>query len=367
MRGPRGVRFLALQHTLLAALLTPGVAMLGCKAHGAPKPKPDVPAGGVLIAGAGATFPSLLYKQWFAAYHQAHPNTLVTYDAVGSGEGVRRFLGRNVADEDQVDFGASDAAMQDSDIARAPQGAVMLPVTAGGVALAYNLPEVPQDLKLSRRAYAGIFLGEIKTWNDPLIAAANPGVKIPRLTIATVVRQDSSGTTFAFTKHLDAISDRWRSRFGPTTLVDWPGNAMRAKGNEGVAGILQHADGAIGYVGYEFAMKYGLRIAILENKSGKYVKPSEESLRAALVSVEMPENLRAYVPDPTPADAYPIATFTWILLRKNYPDAQKAQALRALFSWALADGQQLAPSLGYVALPPQVVEKAQAALNTVTP
>jgi phosphate transport system substrate-binding protein len=321
----------------------------------------------VLLAGAGATFPSLLYKQWFVAYQQAHPKTVITYDAVGSGEGVRRFLGRNVEDEEQVDFGASDAALEDNDIAQIPGGVVMLPVTAGGVALAYNLPDVQGELKLSRRAYVGIFMGEIKTWNDPLIAAANPGLKLPKLTIVTVVRHDASGTTFAFTKHLDAISEKWRSQHGPSTLVDWRGNAMQAKGNEGVAGLLQYSIGAIGYVGYEFATKYGLRTALLENKSGKYVKPTEDSLRAALASVEMPANLRAYTPDPPAPDAYPITTFTWVLLRKNYRDAEKARSIRDLFSWALGEGQQYASGLGYVPLPRGVAEKAQAALRTVTP
>jgi phosphate transport system substrate-binding protein len=243
----------------------------------------------------------------------------------------------------------------------------MLPVTARGVVLGYNLPGAPAGLKLSRRAYAGIFLGEIKNWNDPLIAAANPGVKLPKLTIVTVVRQDASGTTFAFTKHLDAISEKWRSRYGPSTLVDWPGNAMRAKGNEGVAGLLQHSVGAVGYVGYEFAHRYGVQTALLENKAGKFVAPNEENLRAALASAEMPENLRVYVPDPAAPDAYPIATFTWILLRKNNGDPAKAQALRSLFAWTLADGQRSAADLGYVPLPPEVVEKAQAALATVKP
>jgi phosphate transport system substrate-binding protein len=280
---------------------------------------------------------------------------------------MRRFIGRNVAEEDKVDFGASDAALADDDIAKIPEGVVMLPVTAGGVVLGYNLPGAPAGLKLSRRAYAGIFLGEIKNWNDPLIAAANPGVKLPKLTIVTVVRQDASGTTFAFTKHLDAISEKWRSRYGPSTLVDWPGNAMRAKGNEGVAGLLQHSVGAVGYVGYEFAHRYGVQTALLENKAGKFVAPNEENLRAALASAEMPENLRVYVPDPAAPDAYPIATFTWILLRKNNGDPAKAQALRSLFAWTLADGQRSAADLGYVPLPPEVVEKAQAALATVKP
>jgi phosphate transport system substrate-binding protein len=280
---------------------------------------------------------------------------------------MRRFIGSNVADEDKVDFGASDAALQDNDIARVPEGVVMLPVTAGGVVLGYNLPGVPGELKLSRRAYAGIFLGEIKNWNDPLIAAANPGVKLPKLTIVTVVRQDASGTTFAFTKHLDAISEKWRSQYGASTLVDWPANAMRAKGNEGVAGLLSHSVGGIGYVGYEFAHRYGLQTALLENRAGHFVKADGGSLLAALASAQMPENLRVYVPDPAGPDAYPIATFTWILLRRNYGDAAKARALRDLFAWSLGDGQRYASDLGYVPLPAEVVQKAQSALQTVQP
>lgn len=359
--------FPAALRSLALILLLSLMSGLGCATHGQGQPKPEVPPGGVLLQGAGATFPSLLYKQWFSTYQQQHPKTVITYDAVGSGEGIRRFLGRDVASAQQVDFGASDAALRDSEIAHAHGGAVMLPVTAGGVALAYDLPEVPDRLKLSRRAYAGIFLGEIKTWNDPLIAATNPGMELPKLSIVTVVRQDASGTTFAFTKNLDAISDEWRSRYGPSTLIDWPGNAMRARGNEGVAGLLQHSVGAIGYVGYEFAYKYGLRTALLENRSGTFVAPTEDSIRAALASVEMPENLRIFVPDPPAPDAYPIATFTWILLHKNYPDAEQAESIRALFSWTLGAGQQYASRLGYIPIPAAVAAKAQAALTTITP
>ena len=364
-----GSRFRMTFKRLLLALAALGLLgnFLACSRQSSANPKRQVPPGGVLLQGAGATFPSPLYKKWFATYQQAHPQTAITYDSVGSGEGMRRFVGRNVTDEDKVDFGASDAALQDNDIAQVPEGVVMVPVTAGGVVLAYNLPDVTQDLKLSRRAYTGIFLGEIKNWNDPLIAAANPGVKLPKLTLVTVVRQDSSGTTFAFTKHLDAISEKWRSQYGPSTLVDWPGNSMRAKGNEGVAGLLSHSVGGVGYVGYEFAHRYGLRTALLENKAGKFVQPTEENLRAALASAQMPENLRVYVPDPVSPDAYPIATFTWILLRKNHGDPAKARALRDLFAWALGDGQHYAADLGYIPLPPEVAEKAQAALQTVQP
>src|SRR5262249_6042094 len=173
------------------------------------------PSGSILLNGAGATLPSPLYKEWFTAYQRVHPDTVVTYDSVGSGEGGRRFLGKNVKQEELVDFGASDAAMRDEEIAQSPKGVLLLPVTAGAVVLAYNLPNFEGELRLSRRAYAGIFLGEIQNWNNRQIAEANPGKKFPTLTIATVVRQDGSGTTYAFTKHLDAISDRWRSRYGP--------------------------------------------------------------------------------------------------------------------------------------------------------
>src|SRR5262252_1915392 len=291
------------------------------------------PAGTTLLTGAGSTFASVIFDRWFAAYHESNPKSIVKYAAVGSGEGVRRFIGKNVAAEERVDFGASDSAMSDAEIERANNNAVMVPITAGCVVLAYNLPGFQGELKLSRRAYSGIFLGEIKQWNDPLIAQSNPGVKLPNLTIATVVRQDGSGTTFAFTKILDASSDRWRNRFGPSTLVDWPGNTMRAKGNEGVAGLIGKSEGAIGYVGYEFAKKIGLATAALENKDGKFVKPSEKSCGAALDTADVPDNLRVFVSDPKGADSYPIVTFSWILLHKNYQHHETASALRELFQW----------------------------------
>jgi len=292
---------------------------------------------------------------------------LVAYEAVGSGEGIRRFIGQGVKDEDKIDFGASDAAMQDEQMARVPGGAILLPVTAGAVALAYNIPEVGGELKLSRQAYAGIFLGQIKIWDDPAITRSNPGLKLPKLTITTVVRLDGSGTTFAFTKHLDSISTAWRSRFGPATLIDWPGNAMRASGNEGVAAKIKQSIGSIGYVSYEFALKAGLSVAWLENRERKFVAPSEKSATTALAQAELPDNLRVYVPDPTGPDSYPIVTLTWILLYRNYADARKALALHQMFSWYLTDGQKYAPELHYIPLPPDVVARSLAALNEIAP
>ncbi len=353
---------------LLALVLTALVLLAGCHASkdDIALAKPTVPPGGVLLRGAGATFPSVLYLRWFDAYQKQHPDVVITYQPVGSGEGVRRFIGAGVDSEDQIDFGASDAAMRDDDIARTASGALLIPMTAGSVALAYDLPGFQGDLKLSRKAYSGIFLGQIKKWNDPLIQRANPGVKLPNLTITTVVRADGSGTTFAFTKHLDSISEQWRSQFGPATLVNWPGNAMRAKGNEGVAAAIKHSVGSIGYVGYEFARKAGLTVALLENKDGKFVPPLAANCNAALATAELPENLRAYVPDPAGATSYPIVTFTWILLHRNYADGAKAKALHDLFAWSLNDqAQRMALDLGYVPLPQSVAQKSLAALEVL--
>jgi len=344
------------------SVLLAAFALLGGCSSGERTAEAKAPAGGVLLKGAGATFPSLLYQRWFATYQASHPGAAIAYDAVGSGEGIRRFTA-----EETVDFGASDAAMSDEQMAHVPAGVQLLPVTAGSVVLAYNLPGFEGELRLSRKAYAGIFLGEIKSWNDRLITAANPKAKLPKLTIATVVRQDGSGTTYAFTKHLDAVSETWRNRYGAATLVNWPGNAMRARGNEGVAGLIQHSDGSIGYVSYEFARKLGLRIATLENKEGNYVRPSGQAATAALASERLPDNLRVFVPDPSGRDSYPIVTMTWILLRKDYADAQKARAIRDLFGWCLGDGQKYAPELNYIPLPPDVIAKALPALAAIKP
>ena len=368
-RVAAGVQFACVVMSLFVlGLLT------GCNRSSPPKSaeavaeaKETIPAGSTVIKGAGATFPSLLYKRWFSAYHSLHADTYIRYAAVGSGEGIQRFIGKNISEDEQVDFGASDAAMSDSQIAQANNNVLMVPATAGCVVLAYNLPGFNGELKLSRQAYAGIFLGEITNWDDPLIAKSNPGVKLPNLTIVTAVRLDGSGTTYAFTRNLDAVSERWRGQFGPATLINWPGNAMRAKGNEGVAGLIENSVGSIGYVGFEFARRIGLSMATLENRDGNYVKASADTCAAGLATAEMPDNLRIFVPDPHGAESYPIVTFSWILLRKSYSNPQTADALRKLFQWSLQDGQHFAPELGYVPLPPSVAEKALAAVNSISP
>jgi phosphate transport system substrate-binding protein len=353
---------------LIVAVFTLLALLAGCTSakQVSADTQPQLPPGGILVKGAGSSFDAPLFKRWFTVYHDSHPNILVKYAAVGSGEGVRRFIGNNISPDQAIDFGASDAAMSDAQLAETNNTTLMVPVTSACVVLAYNLPGFHGDLKLSRQAYAGIFLGEIKTWNDPIIAKANPGVRLPNLTIVTIVRNDSSGTTFAFTNNLAAINDRFRSQFGPATLVNWPGNAMRANGNESVAGLIQKSEGSIGYIGYEFASRLGLDMAALENKEGDFVQPSQQSCENGLALAELPDNLRAFVPDPTGADSYPIVTFSWVLVRKGHED-QVAVPLRDLLRWCLQDGQRYASQLGYVPLPQPVVEKALRAVNGISP
>jgi phosphate transport system substrate-binding protein len=349
----------------LALVLLVGVS--ACGGPSAKRPTIEAPQGGMLLRGAGATFPALLFKQWFGVYRKEHPQVVIAYEGVGSSEGIRRFTGKNVDEESKVDFSASDAAMTDEQIAAVPRGVLLVPVTAGSVVLAYNLPELVGELRLSRRAYEGIFLGTVTTWNDPLIAQANPGAKLPELTIETIVRQDGSGTTFAFTKHLDAISDTWRSRLGAASLVDWPGKPMRAMGNEGVAGRVGHSIGSIGYLSFGAAQQVGLRMALLENREGAFVAPTTASAAATLAAAELPENLRLFVPDPPGLASYPIVTFSWALLYRHYGDQARAAAIRDLFGWALSKGQALGSDMGYIPLPPAVSEKALAAVQTVAP
>jgi len=339
----------------------------GCSSSKAGAGDAKLPPGSILLTGAGSSFDAVLFNRWFTVYHNSHPNIFIKYASVGSGEGVRRFIGTNIPEEQKVDFGASDSAMSDAELAQTNNDTLMVPVTSACVVLAYNLPRFHGDLKLSRQAYAGIFLGEIKNWNDPLIAKSNPSVKLPNLTIVTVVRQDDSGTTFAFTNNLAAVSDRFRSHFGPATMINWPGNAMRANGNEGVASLIEKSVGSIGYVGYEFANRLGLDMAALENKEGKFVQPAQQSCESGLATADLPDNLRAFVPDPSGADSYPIVTFSWVLLHKGYQDPETANALRDLFRWSLQDGQRYSSQIGYVPVPTAVAYKALTALNSVGP
>ena len=309
------------------------------------------------LSGAGASFPAPLYQRWAVEYNKLHPNVQINYQSVGSGAGVKQFT------QGTVDFAASDAAMSDEEIEKVKQGVVMIPATAGSIVIAYNLPEV-KDLKLSRDTYAGIFLGKITKWNDPAIAKDNPDVKLPDLPINVAFRSDGSGTTFVFTKHLSAISPDFADEVGTDKSVTWPAGAG-GKGNEGVTALVKQTPGTIGYVEYGYAVNNGLSMASLQNKAGKFVKPTAESGAATLGHVEFPENLRIWPEDPAGDDDYPIATFTWLLLYKKYSDAAKLKALKEFITYGLTDGQKFSSELGYIPLPAAVAEKSKAALASV--
>ena len=314
--------------------------------------------GTVSLTGAGATFPAPLYQRWFSEYNKQHPNVQVSYQAVGSGAGVQQFT------QGTVDFGASDVAMTDAEIAKVQRGVVLLPMTAGAIVVAYNLPNVKSGLKLSRQVYPAIFQGQIKTWNDPKIAQANPGVNLPNLPITIVHRSDGSGTTSVFTSHLSAISSQWKSQVGSGKTVNWP-VGVGAKGNDGVTAQIQQTQGAIGYVEYGYATQNNVPFASLQNKSGKYAEATAQTASDTLNAVKLPSNLRAFITDPTGANSYPIVTYTWLLAYKTYPDATKAKALKDVINYGLTQGQQSSGQLGYVPLPSKVVQQVQAAANSI--
>ena len=312
----------------------------------------------ITINGSGATFPAPLYLRWASDFKKANPDTTVNYQGVGSGAGVKDFVAG------LTDFGASDVAMSDEEIAKAGGNVLLLPATAGTIVLAYNVPGVQGGLKLSRDAYIGILLGTVKTWNDPLIAKDNPDLKLPNLPVTVVARSDGSGTTAVFTAHLDAVSADFKTKVGSGKSVTWP-VGVAGKGNDGVTALIKQTPGAIGYVEFGYAVHNSLTMASLQNKSGNFIVPTIESGAATLASVILPENFRAFITDPEGAQDYPIATFTWLLVKKSYPAADKASAVKAFVKYGLTAGQSVAPELGYITLPESVVTKVLAALDSV--
>ena len=262
-----------------------------------------------------------------------------------------------------MDFGASDVAMTDEEIAAVERGVALLPMTAGSIVLAYNLPDVP-ELRLSRQAYVDILLGKITKWNDPAIAELNPDANLPNSDITVVHRSDGSGTTGVFTKHLSEISPEWSEQVGSGKTVEWP-KGLGAKGNEGVTAQILQTEGSIGYVEYGYAKQQDISTATLENKAGQYIAPSSESASNALGAATLPENLRAFVSDPEGEESYPIVTYTWILAYENYDDPSKLNAFKDVVNWSLTEGQNYAEELGYIPLPENVVEKVQTKLETI--
>src|SRR5262245_45937553 len=303
------------------------------------------------LRGAGSTFSAALYNQWIETYHREHPTVSISYDAVGSGEGVRRFVAGS------VDFGASDVVLSDREAAQISRGTITVPATAGMVVLAYNLPGLGGELRLPRDVYPEVLSGQIRNWDDERIRRANPGLNLPHRNIAIVARRDSSGTTFALTSHLAAVSRTWREQgLGVGKLVEWPSATMLASGNEGVASRIKISEGSIGYVEFGFAKRLGLPVALLQNKTGHFIAPNEPAGRAALAtaSVKTPAELNQSIVDPAGPDAYPIVTFSWLLLYRQYAEPERGAAMRDFVGWGLSIGQSFGEKMGYLPLPADV-------------
>ncbi len=312
----------------------------------------------VTINGAGATFPQPLYQRWFTRYSLTHRNLRFDYQAVGSGAGVRQFVAG------AVDFGASDRAMTDEEIQRVRSGVLLVPTVGGGVVLTYNLPGVGRPLRFARDAYTGIFTGQVRRWNDPKIAATNPGVTLPNQPIQVVVRADGSGTSFIFSNHLAAVSPEFRTRIGASQAPKWVGSVLRGEGNPGVAEMVGRTPYSIGYVENSFAVRNRLPVARLQNRAGQYPVPSFGAFTAGLSGAELPANFRVFVSDPGGRNAYPIVGYTWILAYRQYADPAKAKAVKEFLLWALSGGQVIAPELQYVPLPDAVRQRVYQAVQS---
>ncbi len=315
----------------------------------------------VTLVGAGATFPFPLYSRWFNAYGQRNP-VRINYQSLGSGAGIRQFS------EGTVDFGASDAPMSDEDLARVP-GAMNLPMVLGSVAITYNLPTVTQPLRLDGPTIADIFSGSLQRWNDPRIARLNPGVTLPDRAILPVHRSDGSGTTYVFTDYLSTISPQWRERVGTGTAVRWP-TGLGGKGNEGVTGQVRQTEGAVGYVEQVFARQNNLPMAHVRNQSGNFVEPAVDATTAAAQGiedrVEQQGDFRVSIVDAPGAAAYPISSWTYLLVQPHMESCAKAQALTGVVEWSLREGDRHARDLHYAPLPDAVKENVIARMRTVT-
>lgn len=312
----------------------------------------------ITLNGAGATFPHPLYTAMFDEYKKQNPNVTVNYQAVGSGAGIKQIS------EQTVDFGGTDGPMKDEQLAEAKGGEILhVPTALGAVAVVYNVPGV-SDLRLAPDVLTDIFLGKITKWNDPRIAADNPGVNLPDMPITVAHRSDGSGTTFIFVDYLSAVSSEWEASVGKGTSVNWP-TGIGGKGNAGVAGVVQQTPGTIGYVELAYAKQNNIAYAELKNKDGNWVKPSLEGASAAAAEAQIPDDMRVSIVNAPGADSYPISGFTWLLIYKNQTDKEKGTAVVNLANWMIHDGQELNEGLDYARLPENLVDRVETNLKTV--
>jgi phosphate transport system substrate-binding protein len=311
------------------------------------------------LNGAGATFPNPIYQKWFSEYHNEHNNVQINYQSIGSGGGIKQLQSGT------VDFGASDGPMTDEQLAQTPQKVFHIPTVLGAVVPTYNIQGVSQELKFTGDVIADIFLGNITKWNDPRIAKANPGVKFPDEDIAVVHRSDGSGTTYIFTDFLSKVSPAWKDKVGKSTSVNWP-VGLGGKGNEGVSGMVKQTEGSIGYVELIYALSNKMPYGSVQNTAGQFVKASLDSVTAAAASVkEMPDDFRVSITNAPGKTAYPISSFTWLLVPAEWTDATKEKAFVDFLNWMVDKGQSMTEQLAYAPLPKNVATKVKARIKEV--
>ena len=331
--------------TLLAILLTFATFAAG--------------AGQVLLNAAGATFPYPIYSKWFDLYHQSHPNAQINYQSIGSGGGIRQLLDKT------VDFGASDGPMNDDQLKQASVPILHFPTVLGADVPSYNLPGV-QELNFTPEALSGIYLGKITSWNDPAIASANPGVKLPKSDIVVVHRSDGSGTSYIWTDYLSKVSPEWEKKVNKGTSVNWP-VGLGGKGNEGVSALIEQTPGAMGYIELIYAIQNKIPYGKVKNSSGAFIKADLASVSAAAAAAAktMPDDFRVSITNPPGKDAYPIASFTWLLIPSKFSDASKRDVVKDFLKWMMIDGQQSCEALSYAKLPKEVVAKEMKAIAQI--
>jgi phosphate transport system substrate-binding protein len=317
-------------------------------------------AGQVLLNAAGATFPYPMYSKWFDQYHQAHSNVQINYQSIGSGGGIRQLLDKT------VDFGASDGPMTDEQLKQASVPILHFPTVLGADVPSYNLPGVSAELNFTPEALGGIFLGKITKWNDPAITSANLGVKLPGDDIVVVHRSDGSGTTYIWTDYLSKISPEWKQKVGTATSVNWP-VGLGGKGNEGVAGLVQQTPNSLGYIELIYAIQNKIAYGRVKNSSGAFVKADLASVSAAAAAVAkfMPDDFRVSITNPEGKAAYPIASFTWLLIPAKFTDSAKRDVVKDFLKWMMTDGQQSCEALSYAKLPKEVVGKEMKAIAQI--
>jgi phosphate transport system substrate-binding protein len=334
-----------LRHTLLAVLACAATTLGSAQT--------------ISLQGAGATFPYPLYSKWMAEYQKLYPAVQINYQSIGSGGGIKQILERT------VDFGATDAEMTAQERAKATATLHHIPMTLGAVVVTYNVPGLASGFKLSQETLAGIFLGQITTWNDAKLAALNPGTKLPATPVTVAYRSDGSGTTAVFTEYLAKVSPEWKASVGAGKSVKFP-IGLGGKGNEGVTGLVKSTPGAIGYVELAYARQNQMAIASIRNQAGKFVEPSLEGVTAAAMGQKLPDDLGLSIVDSANPKAYPISSFSYILVYQEQQDAIKGKALADFLWWAIHDGQKFGAALDYAPLPQDQLPAIEARLKTLT-